>query len=70
MSNKKYKIKKIEISSVNEANIVLIPKTDYPETIRDFKPISLCNVVYKTLTKVIATRLRRVMPKIISPKSM
>ena len=58
---------KEEISSVNETNIVLIPKTDYPETIRDFRPISLCNVVYKTLTKVIATRLRRVMPKIISP---
>ena len=57
---------KEQISSVNETNIVLIPKTDYPETIRDFRPISLCNVVYKTLTKVIATRLRRVMPQIIS----
>ena len=45
----------------------MIPKFDHPKIIRDIRPISLCNVVYKMLTKVIASRLKRVMPKIISP---
>ena len=59
--------KKEEVRGVNETNIVLIPKVEHSETIRDLRPISLCNVIYKTLTKVIVTRLRRLMPKVISP---
>ena len=33
----------------------------------NYKPISLCNIVYKTVTKVIVARLRPYLDKLISP---
>jgi hypothetical protein len=53
-------------SSLNETNIVLAPKGDNPETIRDLRPISLCNVIYKIISKVLANRLRPLISKWIS----
>lgn len=47
--------------------IVLIPKKDEADRIRDFRPISLIGSVYKILTKVLAGRLQKVLPNIISP---
>lgn len=34
----------------NETAVVLIPKVPHPERRKDLRPISLCNVVYKTRT--------------------
>ena len=45
-------------ASFNFTCIELIPKVDNPVTLNDFRPISLCNYVYKVVTKVIAKRLK------------
>lgn len=52
-------------SSINSTFIVLISKKDNQELISDFKPIILCNVIYKLVFKVICNRLKSIMPLII-----
>ena len=53
--------------SLVETLIVLIPKGEQPVILHDFHPISLCNVVYKVITKVLVNRLRPYLQNIISP---
>lgn len=52
---------------VNKAFLVLIPKNDNMESLKQFRPISLCNVLYKILTKVSVNRLKNVMDKLSNP---
>ncbi|CAL9233674.1 unnamed protein product, partial [Arabidopsis halleri] len=52
---------------LNDALVVLIPKVGKPEKITQFRPISLCNVLFKIITKTMVERLKRVMTKLIGP---
>jgi ribonuclease HI len=52
--------------SINLTHIALIPKMTNPTKVSDFRPISLCNVFYKILSKVLANRLKVILPHIIS----
>jgi len=51
---------------LNHTNVVLIPKMSHPSNLADFRLISLCNVVYKLITKTITSRLKNMLPSIIS----
>lgn len=50
----------------NDTIIALIPKTKKPERVTELRPINLCNVVYKVVSKVLSKRLRVILLEIIT----
>lgn len=55
-----------QVSKINETLITLVPKVDPVVSIRNFRPISLCNVSYKIITKILAQRLRQMMGSLVN----
>jgi len=51
---------------INTTHIALIPKVKNSVSVFEFRPISLCNVIYQIISKVMANRLKVVLPSIIS----
>jgi hypothetical protein len=54
-------------AELNQTLIALIPKRKGLETLNHFRPISLCNTVYKIITKILVLRLKPLLPSLISP---
>ncbi|KAL8137624.1 LOW QUALITY PROTEIN: hypothetical protein V2J09_003625, partial [Rumex salicifolius] len=52
---------------LNDTIISLIPKVKTPERIGQFCPISLCNVIYKVITKVLVLRMQTLLIDLIGP---
>ena len=55
------------VANLNDTHITLIRKVDQATILKHFGPISLCNVSYKVITKILARRMREVMDIIIGP---
>ena len=51
---------------LNITNIALIPKGSSQVSMKDWRPITLCNVLYKIISKVLANRLKHVLSQCIS----
>ncbi|CAN1150401.1 LINE-1 retrotransposable element ORF2 protein [Linum perenne] len=50
----------------NDTHIVIIPKVPHPEEISQFRPISCCNFNYKIISKIMSSRLKKWIPRIVS----
>lgn len=51
---------------VNKTLLVLIPKVSNPQDLSQYRPILLCNVLYKICSKTMANRFRRILEEVIS----
>ncbi|XP_074297744.1 uncharacterized protein LOC141628511 [Silene latifolia] len=51
---------------VNSTIVTLIPKVDRPTSVKHFRPISCCNVLYKAISKILCTRLALILPDLIN----
>lgn len=53
-------------ASLNQTYITLIPKSKSPKRVFEFRPIALCNILYKLISKVLANQLKSLLPYVIS----
>jgi hypothetical protein len=54
------------LASFNFTFITIIPKSYNPQSYDDFRPISLCNCIYKVVAKVISRRIKNILSNSIS----
>lgn len=52
---------------INVTYLCLIPKNPNANFLRNFRPIGLCNTIYKIITKIIANRIKPFLDKLIIP---
>ncbi|XP_070043632.1 uncharacterized protein [Nicotiana tomentosiformis] len=51
--------------AINCTTVTLVPKVNKPTTVKEYRPIACCSILYKIISKILASRLQKVMPYII-----
>ena len=54
------------VKSLNSTFLVTVPKKEGADDFKDFRPISLVGSLYKTIAKVLANRLKKVMSSVVN----
>ena len=52
--------------ALNATFVALTPKSDKPKSLNDFRPISLCSLIYNIIIKAISNRIKPIMSKFMS----
>lgn len=55
------------IGDVNDTFLCVLPKVAKPKRVMQFRPIGLCNLTYKLITKIIVNRIKHLLPSLVSP---
>jgi len=55
------------LKEMNATSISLIPKVANPTRLTNFRPISCCNTEYKCIAKILAGRIKAVLPSLVGP---
>lgn len=58
-------IGEVNLKEWNSIALTLVPKTSSTSSIKDYRPIAWCNVVYKVVTKILANRMQGVLPLVV-----
>lgn len=54
-------------TATNSTILTLIPKFPGASSIKDYRPISCCNTIYKVISKLLVSKLKLLLPEIILP---
>ncbi|XP_074316286.1 uncharacterized protein LOC141652637 [Silene latifolia] len=54
------------LKQLNNTNLVLLPKTENPVSVKEFRPIACCNTLYKVISKLLCNRLAVILPNLIN----
>ena len=55
------------LKEVNSSLLVLIPKNNNPSSVNHYSAISLCNTNYKAISKILVSKIRPLLEKLVSP---
>ena len=55
------------IPTFNATSVALVPKCLNPSQIKDYRPISCCTIIYKCITRILATRMKKFMSLLVNP---
>ncbi|GJV92605.1 RNA-directed DNA polymerase, eukaryota, reverse transcriptase zinc-binding domain protein [Tanacetum coccineum] len=54
------------LGEINETMIALVPKLDVPNKVYEFRPITCCNVIYKSISKILTNRIKIGLQKVVN----